>query len=579
LLVWKLGVAGLKTGRAPSRLPFDSGPAGFVAQAGDRAADWHLLQRVGSLAALLVVEFGAFRMWLDTIDLQGASALTTFVVPKGPGTFRFAAVRLVVAFAMVSLIFGESKATNRFRRVFDDLAPERIARPLLFVHLGLAVLFAGLSSILFGTRLPAALNIGLATLWIAVGLGACGSAAVAFVPAAFWSQLFRRMRHVLTFALVISVGAYAVGRLAVTFWPLLSHGTMGVAYAMLHPFVPTLSADPSRFTIGTQNFQVEIAEGCSGYEGLGLMLVFMVAWLWFHRTEWRFPHALVLIPLSLIGIWIINCVRVAALVLIGIAGAPDIALGGFHSQAGWLGLTAVALGICLVARRVPFLLKNAEVSHDSRSSASNPTAVFLIPFLATLAGAMIAQLGSAGFEWLYPIRVVACAGALCYFGRNYRAFDWRIGWTSIGVGGLVFVVWVSLEPLVSPASPVGIPMALGRASEMGKLGWLAFRVFGAVITVPIAEELAFRGFLLRRFDSDDFQSVRWRSVSWLAIGLSSLAFGVLHGERWLAGTIAGLVYAKAFLRRGSIGDATAAHATTNALIAGWVLYGGHWQLW
>jgi hypothetical protein len=33
------------------------------------------------------------------------------------------------------------------------------------------------------------------------------------------------------------------------------------------------------------------------------------------------------------------------------------------------------------------------------------------------------------------------------------------------------------------------------------------------------------------------------------------------------------------LRRGSIGNAAAAHATTNALLVVWVLIGNHWQYW
>jgi hypothetical protein len=33
------------------------------------------------------------------------------------------------------------------------------------------------------------------------------------------------------------------------------------------------------------------------------------------------------------------------------------------------------------------------------------------------------------------------------------------------------------------------------------------------------------------------------------------------------------------VRRGSIGDAVVAHATTNALLAVWVLWGGNWQFW
>jgi CAAX prenyl protease-like protein len=100
-----------------------------------------------------------------------------------------------------------------------------------------------------------------------------------------------------------------------------------------------------------------------------------------------------------------------------------------------------------------------------------------------------------------------------------------------------------------------------------------------VVTVPIAEELAFRGFLLRRLASADFESVAWNRLQWLPFVISSIAFGLLHGERWLAGTIAGMIYALVLVRRGRIGEAVIAHAVTNALLAAWVLSTGQWQLW
>jgi CAAX prenyl protease-like protein len=100
-----------------------------------------------------------------------------------------------------------------------------------------------------------------------------------------------------------------------------------------------------------------------------------------------------------------------------------------------------------------------------------------------------------------------------------------------------------------------------------------------VITVPVSEELAFRGFLLRRLISADFESVSFQRWSFLAVVVSSLAFGLLHGDRWIAGTMAGVLYAVAQRWRGRIGDAVAAHAVTNALICIWVLWGGHWSLW
>jgi len=111
------------------------------------------------------------------------------------------------------------------------------------------------------------------------------------------------------------------------------------------------------------------------------------------------------------------------------------------------------------------------------------------------------------------------------------------------------------------------------------MSWIAFRALAAVVTVPIAEELAFRSFLIRRIISPHFESVTSRSVTLVPVLISSVAFGLLHGDRWLAGTIAGLLYAFAFLRRGRIGDAVAAHAATNALLAGYVLLLGKWSFW
>ena len=102
------------------------------------------------------------------------------------------------------------------------------------------------------------------------------------------------------------------------------------------------------------------------------------------------------------------------------------------------------------------------------------------------------------------------------------------------------------------------------------MAWLAIRTTAAVVTVPIAEELAFRCFLIRRLMSRDFQSLGPREYSVAAVLISSMIFGVLHGDRWLAGLGAGLVYAFVFLRRGSTGDAVMAHATTNALLAVWL---------
>ncbi len=531
-----------------------------------------LLQRMGGLVALLALELLAVSIWLDTRALTEAQGLTALVADRGAD-----AVRFIIASALIVLIFGHSSTTLRLRQLSAHLIGRGIAWPLLVAHLGLAILFAGFSAILFGTRLSAASDNVLAAVWIATGVTAAVCAALAFSPLTIWTRLFRSLRPVLTFALAVSIAVSVVGWLALTFWQPLSRATLWVAYALLRMFAPEVSADPSALIIGTPEFSVLVSRECSGYEGLGLILVFTTAWLWFHRTEWRFPHALVIIPIGLATGWMLNCVRIAALVYIGISGAPDIALGGFHSQAGWLGFNAVALGICLVTRRVDWLTANRP--DVVGSATTNPTAPYLMPFVALLAGSMVSLLMSGDFEWFYSIRVIAAGAALWYFRGSLLTLDWRIGWQSVGLGVLVFGIWMGLEPLVSDGVRTSMPLALSGAPESVRILWLVVRVLGAVVTVPIAEELAFRGFLLRRFTSADFELVNRQSVTVIAFVLSSLAFGVLHGDRWLAGTIAGAIYAMAFLRRGSVGDAVAAHAATNALIATWVLAGGSWRLW
>jgi CAAX prenyl protease-like protein len=97
--------------------------------------------------------------------------------------------------------------------------------------------------------------------------------------------------------------------------------------------------------------------------------------------------------------------------------------------------------------------------------------------------------------------------------------------------------------------------------------------------VPIAEELAYRGYLMRRLIQADFESLPFHAVRWPALALTAVVFGLAHGALWLPGIVAGLAYGLLVIRCGRLGEAVAAHATTNALIAVSTLLWGQWQLW
>jgi CAAX prenyl protease-like protein len=214
----------------------------------------------------------------------------------------------------------------------------------------------------------------------------------------------------------------------------------------------------------------------------------------------------------------------------------------------------------------------------THADSENPTAAYLMPFAAILAAAMISRAASGTFEWLYPLRFFVAAAAIWYFWPKYSKLDWGFGWVGPAVGVLVFGLWMGLDVLLGHQDN-GIQAGLSTLPAFGRVSWLVFRTLGAVLTVPIAEELAFRGFLIRRIMSADFEAIETRAFTYSAVLLSSIAFGLLHGDRWLAGIVAGVLYSGAFLWRGRIGDAVVAHAVTNALIAAWVLCGGAWYLW
>ncbi len=87
-----------------------------------------------------------------------------------------------------------------------------------------------------------------------------------------------------------------------------------------------------------------------------------------------------------------------------------------------------------------------------------------------------------------------------------------------------------------------------------------------MLVVPVAEELAFRGYLLRRLRAARFGALPMQDAGLPALLISSVLFGLSHGSYWLPGIFAGVLFGAVAMRTGRIGEAVAAHATANALL-------------
>jgi exosortase E/protease (VPEID-CTERM system) len=412
-------------------------------------------------------------------------------------------------------------------------------------------------------------------VWLAFGLGAATALFSAFAPLPVWFAEMRRHQAVLLYAIAPAIATLVAIELSQALWHPTAKITFSVVVWLLRPFARHLYENYSTLAIGTDHFTVIVSDICSGLEGMGLMLVFSISWLWYFRREYYFPRAFLIIPAALVLMFLLNAVRIAALVLIGDAGYPNVASIGFHSQAGWIAFNAVAFGVAVVSKHTPWLNRTARQANTI--DTDNPTAVYLLPLLAILAAGMLAHALSAGFDFLYPLRLVAAVAVLWAYRRHYRQMDWRFSWRAIAVGSVIFVLWAAFDHWHGAAK--GMPAPLAQLSDPWRGFWMVCRAAAAVITVPIAEELAYRGYLMRIFASRNFEAVALRDVHWPALAAAAVIFGVTHGSMMIPGMLAGAAYGLLAIKTNRLGEAIGAHATTNALIAIAVLGFDQWQLW
>ena len=536
----------------------------------------HPLQaRLAALGGVLLVE-GA--LLAGSFDAQPLLRTTQTWWARILANLGFA-MPLVTAVATAVVILGGARLW-RLVETSAAAAPPRRAWPFVVGHAIAFVAFFALTAIVFDGIREGGASPWWTVPWVAAGVVAVLTACGAVLPPEVFVFVARQGGLVLLACTGVGVAAWAAGQVTHNWWEPLGRMTLVVVGWVLRLFATDPIVVPEEFIVGTRTFQVEIADKCSGYEGIGLIWVFLGAFLWVFRDRLRFPRALILLPLGTVIIWVVNALRIAALLGVGTLVSPEVAVGGFHANSGSLLLSVVALGIAWAAQRSSFLARpEAAAARATAAETTTHAAAYVVPLLAVVATAMTTgALVAGGFDPLYGLRVVAAAVVRWIYRRDYGREPVAWSWVPVGIGVVALALWLALEPTPTISGPHPIPTGLAALPAGGAALWIACRVLGAAVTVPIAEELAFRGYLLRRFVDRDFELVAFRQLSVFAVVASSVLFGLMH-DRLVAGTLAGMLYAGAAYHRGRLADAVIAHATTNALLAAWVLATGSWWLW
>jgi len=186
--------------------------------------------------------------------------------------------------------------------------------------------------------------------------------------------------------------------------------------------------------------------------------------------------------------------------------------------------------------------------------------------------------------YLYPVKVLVVAYLLYRYRSEYR----EISLSDLaclprtlavcGTGLLVFILWVNMDwAFLASGKHQGFNPTLLPGKEL-QLIMTLFRISGAVLVVPIMEELFWRSFLIRYIIDQDFEKVPVGAFTWASFIVTVVMFGLEH-HLILAGMVAGIIYNLLLYRTRSLAQCVLAHAVTNLALAVYVMFTGKWYFW
>ncbi len=479
-------------------------------------------------------------------------------------------IATLAAFMLVLL------SLSRIKNYASSLLNSFSVKNLIFLPPQLAALISlyFLSGYSFGTHPSAALQV----VWVLLCMAGVVFTLLCFAGLRFWTHFIRCEYQNIIFSVIIALLVWWLSLTIQDYWDQF----IGITFSAVVAILDLVSSSSEIFVntdervIGIGSFLIEVAPECSGYEGMVLITGFSLIYLYSFRGEFRFPHALLILPIGLCIMWCFNILRIVALILLGAHWSEGVAVWGFHAQAGWIAFIVASLVLLWLMYRVPFFREAEKHELTGKQSELNLPTATLLPLIALLATTIVTEALSAGFVWLYPLRVLVTAAVILYCFKKLDLFPLKVSYLSVAGGISVAILWFIL---VSPniESDGLISTTLSESAPVLSAMWLVFRVIGAVVTVPIAEELAFRAYLLCRLSSTEVSTRGAIPFSLVGFFASSLAFGLLHGD-WLGGAVAGLIYAFVRYKSKHILDAIVAHSITNALIFVYALVTGYWSL-
>lgn len=216
-----------------------------------------------------------------------------------------------------------------------------------------------------------------------------------------------------------------------------------------------------------------------------------------------------------------------------------------------------------------------------------PSAQYVAPFAFFLIFLAAAPKGMLGASVEAPLWVAVLA-VVCYLCWP-RELSLRptAPVASIGVGLLVFILWITPDLLVPGyrSGPLFSNSIIGhlhsslKPADLSSTWVLFWRSVRAILIVPIVEELFWRAWLMRWLINPNFKSVPLGTYAAFSFWITAVLFASEHGPYWDVGLLTGIIYNYWMIRTKSVADCILMHAVTNGALSAYVIAAAQWQYW
>ncbi len=235
----------------------------------------------------------------------------------------------------------------------------------------------------------------------------------------------------------------------------------------------------------------------------------------------------------------------------------------------------------------------AGMREEFRKLIVSPASAYVIPFVLYLLGtSFIARFSEASFALAYAIVTILVGSVTFALLRGKQLFRIHgsiflgVACGLIGIWLWIFISQLQLEKQLASFLPEFMQpqdrVGYNPFEHLGN-GWktwtfIAFRLLGIAVIVPVAEELFWRGFLLRWLIDPEWERVPIGTFTWTSCGIVTLMFTLAHPE-WLAAATYCLLVNGLLYWRKDLWQCIVAHATSNLALAIYVLTTNSWWLW